>query len=343
MRLTIKSTLMCVSFAAALHSAAHFAEIHAHAAGPVTGASRPFRLNIVAQRPAQQDQGEKMGFIENLIDADRLQEARKRLMQETGSRGEDYRTAYLEAKILFKEKRFHDSLNKLESSLALGGHHSEVYKLMASNAIALSRMDVAESNLKIAAQLAPDDHDVHYRLGILYFLSDRFALCESEMQRVVKLRPTLMSAHDILGLALEELGQDKAAINAYRKAIELTRQQGLNDEKPYLHLGKFYSRNGRYQESLPFLQEAIDINPKSAESFFLLGKVQSHLGENQKAQAALQRSVQIDPKYPDPYYLLSRIHLKQGREVDAAREMQLYLEARKHQKLKDEDGRHAVR
>jgi tetratricopeptide (TPR) repeat protein len=141
---------------------------------------------------------------------------------------------------------------------------------------------------------------------------------------------------------LEELAQDEAAIQTYRKAIELTQQQNLKDEKAYLHLGKFYSRTGRYQEGLPFLEKAVDLNPKSAEAFFLLGKVLNHLGDSPRAQAALEQSVQNDPRYPDPHYLLSRIHLKRGRQEDAAKEMQLYREARKLQIRKD-DGRRAVR
>ena len=225
-------------------------------------------LPLAEKGSEQQIQGERIASIEDLTDADRLQEARAMLSKEIRDKGEDYQTLYIEAKILFKEKRFLDSLKMLERSLALQGHRSVAYKLMALNAVALNRMDIAESNLKTAAQLEPDDYDVHYRLGIIYFLSDRFALCEGEMKRVVALRPTLMTAHDILGLALEELGQDEAAIQAYRKAIELTQQQNLRDEKAYLHLGKFYSRTSRYQESLPFLQKAVDLNPKSAEAFF---------------------------------------------------------------------------
>ena len=342
---TIRSTLIYLFSAVALPWAAYAGSNWAYAVGPAVLSARSYPLSLVAHSLAQEAHTGtgRMNPIEDLIDAERLQEARTRLKEEIKNRGEDYRTAYLEAKILFKERRFLYSLKKLEASFALGGRHSEVYKLVALNAIALGRVDIAESNLKIAAQLAPDDDDVHYRLGVLYFLSDRFALCESEMHRVVELRPTLMLAHDILGLALEELGEDEAAIDAYRKAIELTRQQHLKDEKAYLHLGKFLERNGRYREGLPLLQNAVALNPSSAEGFFLLGKVHSHLGDDQKAEWALGRAVQIDPDYPDPYYLLSRIHLKQGRQKEAEREKQLYLKTKEHQRLRENDGRHAVR
>ena len=235
------------------------------------------------QRHEQQIQGERIRSIEDLTDADRLQEAREMLSKEIRDKGEDYNTLYLEAKILFKEKRFLDSLRKLERSLTLQGHRSAAHKLMALNAIALNRMDIAESNLKTAAQLEPDDYDVHYRLGIIYFLSDRFALCEGEMKRVLALRPTLMTAHDILGLALEELEQDEAAIQAYRKAIELTQQQNLRDEKAYLHLGEALFAHQSVPGKPAFSAEGRRPQSQIRRSFFSVGKSAEPPGRQSKS------------------------------------------------------------
>src|SRR5262245_34595397 len=82
--------------------------------------------------------------IKELVDSDRLQEARESLKQEVASRGESGETLYLEGTILFKEKSFGESLQAAERSLALGLRDAEVYKLIAFNAVVLSKTEVIE-------------------------------------------------------------------------------------------------------------------------------------------------------------------------------------------------------
>ena len=105
--------------------------------------------------------------INTLVEAGDLIRARKMLAEETALRGDTYQTLFLEAKILFREQRYRESMKVLERSLSLNQRDAEVFKLVASNAILLSRTDIAEQALKTAAQLAPDDYLVFFHLGAL--------------------------------------------------------------------------------------------------------------------------------------------------------------------------------
>jgi superkiller protein 3 len=109
--------------------------------------------------------------------------------------------------------------------------------------------------------------------------------CRGGIQ-VVKLNPAFVKGQDNLGLASEAVGNEEAAIGAYHRAIELNEQQQLRNEWPYLNLGKFLITKNRYQESLQVIEKAVQMNPKSAEAYYVLGKVLNKLGRNAEALEA---------------------------------------------------------
>ena len=281
---------------------------------------------VQAESRSHSDKSEVAGTatVERLIDEGLLQQAREKLKHELATRGENHKTLFLEAKILFKEKKFQESISKLDQAVVLDRSDSEVFKLIASNAILLNRLDLAEPNLKSAIRLAPNDVMSHLQLGMLYFVESRFALAESQLRQVVKLNPKLMRAHVILGLALEEQSDEEAAIRSYREAIELTDRQSLKDESAYLRLGKLFLAKSRCHDSLPLLQRAVELNPKSSEAAYLLGKNLHDLGNEVEAMSALNQSAMTDSSNPAPHYLLSRIYLKQGKAHEAQKEIEIF-------------------
>lgn len=299
-----------------------------------------------SQVPQQQTYGSPpdspVTIVERLIDAGRLPEAQNRLKILMSSQGETRTTLYLEAKILLKEQRFNESIDKLQRVLATfkpdseateqltrrarsdDPLDSEVYKLIGLNYVLLDRLDLAEPFLKASVEQAPDDYLARFHLGLLYYTTSRFAGAESEFRRVVSLRPAFAKAHDMLGLTLEEIGNEEAATESYRRAIELNREQKSQDSSPYLNLGRFLLTKNRFAEGLPVLQKAVQLHPESAEGAFLLGKALSKLGKESEAVKALLQAIQNNSNYAEPHYLLSRIYLSQGREADARQELQIF-------------------
>jgi tetratricopeptide (TPR) repeat protein len=262
--------------------------------------------------------------VKSLLDAGRLNEAQDRVKQAVEERGETAETLFLAGQVLFKQKKFRESIGTVERSLALDPRDPEAYKLLAFNAVVLDRLDLVETALKTALPLAPRDWVIHFHLGLLYFTTSRFGLAQSEFQMVTRLNPTYMKGYDMLALAQEELESDAVIIETYQKAIKLTEQQKLTDESALLHLSKFLWLRNRYEESLPLARRATELNPKSAEAHYVLGRLLEKLGREAEAVQALRQSAGLDPSYREPRYLLSRIHLKQGRTEEARKEMEIF-------------------
>jgi tetratricopeptide (TPR) repeat protein len=274
------------------------------------------------QSPQQADP--RINEIDRLIEGGKLAEARALLTRETAERGTSYQALFREAKILFRERNYQNSLKVLERCLGLNKQDPEVYRLVASDAILLNRIDIAEQALKTASQLAPDDYMVLFNLGALYYTNSRFAQAQPMLENSVKLKPDYVPARVFLGLALEELGQEQSAMDSYLQAIELTERSGMRGEQPYLYLGRLLYRQNKIEQSLPYLQKAVHANPQSCEGLCLLSRALIFRARQAEALAALNQCVQVDPKYPEAHYLLSRVYVKDGRARDAAKELALF-------------------
>jgi tetratricopeptide (TPR) repeat protein len=279
--------------------------------------------------PSPVGDNRRLSTIGKLVDAGDLTAARRMLGEEVAARGENYQTIFLAAKILFREHKYLESLKVLERLLALNQRDPEAYKLVASNAILLNRMDIAEQALQTAAQLAPNDYLVFFNLGALYYTDSRFPSAQPFLEKSVSLNPAYIPARLFLGLTLEELGQEPSALDCYVQAIELAEKSGFKGEQPYLYPGRLLYRQNKLEESLPYLQKAVKANPQSCETLCLLARIHTAKGHETDAVTALAQCIQADPKYSEAHYLLSRAYVKQGRTEDAAKELTLFQELRK--------------
>jgi len=284
-------------------------------------------LSLVAQVGATAESVTNQPLLQGigrLIDEGKLADARRELQEQVTARGETYQTLFLQARILFGEKRHEESLKQLERSIALYRQDAKVYLLAGMNWVILERLDLARPFFEEAARLAPDDGTMQYHLGRYYYSAQRFAQAEQAFRAGLKLNPDSVKGYDNLALALEAQRKTDEAEASYRKAIELANTQKLATEWPWLNLAKLLIEKGRHEESLALLESAQRMNPQSAQVFYVRGKALQKLGRETEAEAALKRSVQNDAKFPDSHYLLGRIYLRQGRKPESQREMDIF-------------------
>lgn len=233
-----------------------------------------------------------------------------------------------QAQRLFQRQRYEETLRTLERCLATDPRNADAYKLVALSAIRLNRLDIAEPALKSAEELAPGDYAAHFHLGALYYTRSEFLIARPELERAVALNPQYMPGHVFLGLTYEELGDNEAAIASYRKAIALVPSQQAGKEAPYLHLARLLYRLHRFDESLPILDKAVELNPASGDALLTLGKSLHAVHRDADAVAALQRCTALQPDNPDAHYTLYRILTAQAKAAEAAVELDRFHEAK---------------
>jgi tetratricopeptide (TPR) repeat protein len=233
-----------------------------------------------------------------------------------------------QAQRLFDQKRYPEALKTLTDCLAADPRNAAAYKLVALSAIPINRLDIAEPALKSALELTPDDYLVHFNLGALYFTKSDFLRAKPNLERTVALNPEYMPAHVFLGLTEEELGSNDAAISSYRKAIALTSSQAAGQDAPYLRLGKLLYRLDRFDESLPLLSKAVEMNPNSGEALLAMGKTLHALHRDKEAVAVLQRCTTVGPDNADAHYTLYRIFTMRSQTAAAAAELERFRAAK---------------
>lgn len=84
------------------------------------------------------------------------------------------------------------------------------------------------------------------------------------------------------------------------------------------NLGTMYKTQGRYQEALAHLGEAVRIQPAYAEAHSNIGATHDALGRADLAELSYRRAIEIMPDYADARYNLASALHKQARFAEAA-------------------------
>lgn len=79
---------------------------------------------------------------------------------------------------------------------------------------------------------------------------------------------------------------------------------------------------GRLEEALGRVREAIGLDPRSAHAYYLLGAIEAERGANEDAKQALLQSLKLDPSHIATHVSLARIYLVEKEWRGAAEEFQ---------------------
>lgn len=206
--------------------------------------------------------------------------------------------------------------------------------LLALSYIAISRKNLAIAELEKLAQSNPSNAAYPYWLSRLAYRKMDLQLALSYAQKTVQLDPTFAKAHDQLGLCYAGLNQTEEAIQAYKEAIRLNQQQGSHWPWPSMNLGTLLLRLDRLDEAESHLRESLSIDPRFPVARLRLGQVLERKERYEEAIAELEQAANLDPTYPEPHYALGRIYRKRRDLKAAERELSMFQELRKADKLK---------
>jgi tetratricopeptide (TPR) repeat protein len=93
--------------------------------------------------------------------------------------------------------------------------------LRAKAAMELQQMDVALKLLDAIVKLRPDWTEAWNRRATLYYLQNDYARSLADIQQVLAREPRHFGALAGLGMIMQDLGDDKHALEAFRKALAI--------------------------------------------------------------------------------------------------------------------------
>jgi Tfp pilus assembly protein PilF len=131
---------------------------------------------------------------------------------------------------------------------------------------------------------------------------------------------TSSRVYESLGLAYQATGNSVKARESLKRAVELAN----GSHRPYLAYGTFLFKEGRLDESLPMLQEAVRLEPKSLDARFELARALYQAGRLQEAASTLVLSVPATGDQCKVYLLRSRILTRLAQKDAAQKEMEVF-------------------
>ena len=79
------------------------------------------------------------------------------------------------------------------------------------------------------------------------------------------------------------------------------------------NLGQLYIKEGRPEDAIPLIEQALRHNPKDIDSILNLGVALSRLGHEEQAMKQYQKALEIDPDQPEVYSNIGATLARQGR------------------------------
>jgi adenylate cyclase len=182
----------------------------------------------------------------------------------------------------------------------------------------------AKKLLEEAIALDPEYPGPYIGLAKTYGMDVYLGTTESSDQslaRAFELAQKAISLDNTNGAAYSVLSWLYATKREYEKAIaesERAISLNLNSAESYMRLGLVLAYAGRAEEGIPYMQNALRLNPfPSCNYFSNLATIYRESGHYEKAIEASKKALQCEPNSQIPYITLAISYIRLGREEEA--------------------------
>ena len=236
---------------------------------------------------------------------------------------------YWKSFVLFSTGRYRESAALAHQFLDRRPESAPGRKVLGLCLYMLGNPDSAGRELDQAVKLNPSDSEALYYLGRIYFTRQDLPNALATFEKLMLLDKTSVRGFNHLGQTYEALSRFEEARSSYQKAIDLEKAQTKRSEWPYFNLGVLNLKEGRQQEAIGLLREALVRNTDWPEARIQLAVALSSTGQYEEAKALLEGVLQTDPKNADAHYQMGRLLLKQGRKEQARLHLQQFESLKK--------------
>jgi tetratricopeptide (TPR) repeat protein len=213
------------------------------------------------------------------------------------------RDAVVEAQDIIKKNP-----NNLEARRLLGRIYLRSLGDMQSGSGSESVLKLAIEQYEQIIRLQPDSMDDHLLLGRLYRLNNDLQKAENEFKIAVKLQPDSEEAITTLAYLYNELGDTARAAQVLSSVPSTERSAKL-----YSALGYTYEQQKQYKEAIDAYRHAIEMDRDNLDA--IRGLAQNLLNDGQADAALDQYKVIADanPEDAQTYVRIAEIYRKQGK------------------------------
>lgn len=220
--------------------------------------------------------------------------------------------------------------------------HGKGWHMLGLGRLILGRPEIALAPLAEARRLLPGDVEPVDHLGCAYFMLGRyeeaaemfsvgveidpqraeswfnagrnavarglFSAAIPALRKAVSLAPEMAFAHDALGLALHELGDQREALTHSQRAVDLLPENPLLR----LHLGVAQQAAGDFRSAIQSYQEAIERDNALLPAWCNLAGALHDVGDAAAALRAAEHVLRLAPDVPEVLSVVGTVYAEAG-------------------------------
>lgn len=206
----------------------------------------------------------------------------------------------------------------------------DAQRLMALCEVNLENFDNARKILEDVIKYRQDDALCHYYLGCCYDNLGDFIAAKHSYKRVLEMRPEYIDAYKSLAIVNIKSNDFDTAIEVAKKGLEYATE---DDYSFYYILGTACMAAKRFEESVEYIEKAIELNPENVQLYNNLGTSYLTIGNLEKAFLTYERAAKVDPTDSLTYFNMASILQLQEKHKEACE----YF-AKSHELEPDEDS-----
>ncbi len=206
-----------------------------------------------------------------------------------------------------------ESLPAMEKAAELMPDDADLHNSLGNVFKKRGQLADAEASYHRAIEINPDYAIAHYNLGNVLQIQKRLSAAEACYRRALELKSDLAEAHNNLGAVLKDLGRLSAAETSYRKVLKLRPDSAA----AHNNLGNTLRDLRQFDAAVESFRRALEIQPDYAEAHNNLGNALTDLGQSSAAETSYRRALELKPDYAEAHNNLGNA-LKDNGQFDAA-------------------------
>ena len=222
-------------------------------------------------------------------EADKAEAVIRALPEDAGDAS--YRRDFLQVMAPLRRGDPTTAMREAEAMLERWPDDARVRNLIGGVALSMDRLDEAREHFVAAQQTAPDEIAAYINVARIDTRQGNFDSARQQYLAALEQRPD--SAR--LMVALGQLEARAANRDAAVEWLEKARQADAEALAPRALLSRFYVAENQFESARRVAEEAVTLQPDSAELQNLLGLAHQALGDHADAYAAFERAAELGP------------------------------------------------
>ena len=200
-------------------------------------------------------------------------------------------------KICLKKDLLQDATKALERAVELEPQRDSYVYVLASARVGTKRFDEARVLLDGLLKKNPNDPQLHYALGAVFYLEAKLDEAASFFRKSLLLKPGQVASLYYLGAVAQSKGESSEATKIFQEIL----QGHPNHAASHEGLGAVLLKEGKYAEAAQHLERAVELNPNSAKAHYQLGLLFARLGKSQESKQELEIFKKLQEEEKDAF------------------------------------------